>query len=113
MTEPLHDLIEEMDGVGGLSRSESFELLSAKRRRITLGVLGDGPTTISLDELARAVAERESADGATRGSPSRERVATSLHHRHLPKMDDFGVLEYDPETNRVTSRRAWAADLIE
>jgi hypothetical protein len=32
-------------------------------------------------------------------------VTISLHHHHLPLLDEAGVLDYDPETNRVTTLR--------
>jgi hypothetical protein len=32
-----------------------------------------------------------------------ERVKISLHHNHLPKMADLGVVEYDPDATRIDS----------
>jgi len=29
-------------------------------------------------------------------------VEITLHHTHLPKMDDLGVVSYDPDRHQVT-----------
>jgi hypothetical protein len=30
-----------------------------------------------------------------------ERVQVALHHVHLPKMDELGILDYDQESHRI------------
>ncbi|MFC6837748.1 hypothetical protein ACFQHK_14735 [Halomarina ordinaria] len=52
------------------------------------------------DELADADADAE-----------RDRVAVRLHHVHLPKLDDAGVLTYDAATRTV--EREGAADRLD
>lgn len=82
-----------------LTEQERHRLLAAERRRLALDVLAGSSVPVDLEELARRIAERESgnpADGRTV-----ERVAVSLHHAHLPRMDEVGVLDYDPEENRI------------
>lgn len=83
-----------------LTESEHHELFTAERRRTTLDILGESTGSMKLEDLAATVAERENGgdvveDGAV------ERVAGTLHHVHLPKMDDLGVIDYDPDTSRV------------
>lgn len=86
---------------GGLTTSERHELLASERRRVTLEVLADRAAPVDLREIAREVAAREvGVDGSEEAT---KRVALTLHHTHLPKMADLGVLEYDPDLNRVES----------
>lgn len=85
-----------------LTESEYHELLSVERRRITLDILARSTAPVELGELAATVAARESdmdvPDGATA-----ERVAMDLHHTHLPRMANLGVIAYDPDSSRIES----------
>lgn len=83
-----------------LSESDRHLLLAVERRRVALDVLTNGSTPIFLDDLAVAVAERE-ANECVASEENVERVAVSLHHNHLPMMEDFGVVDYDPDERLV------------
>lgn len=83
-----------------LSEGERHRLLRAERRRVTLEVLTDWSAPVDVEDLAAAVAERE-ADGADESTV--RRVTVSLHHLHLPKMAEAGVVDYDPGAARVES----------
>lgn len=84
------------------SLDERYRLLSVARRRVTLDILTDQSEPIELTALARLVTAFEHDCNADEVDPeTRERVAISLHHVHLPKMDDFGVVEYDTDTREV------------
>lgn len=85
----------------GLSQSERSRLLASERRQTALSVLAETRCPIDLDELAAAVATHE----IDSGDPTSDRVATiatALHHNHLPRMADMGVLSYDADSERVT-----------
>ncbi|WP_394742282.1 DUF7344 domain-containing protein [Natronococcus roseus] len=72
------------------------------RRRVALEILAEYTEPFGLDELAVAIANREAelkADGEER--PSVEQVAVTLHHAHLPRLADAGVIEYEPESRRI------------
>lgn len=58
---------------------------NAHRRYVVYALRSDAPATV--DELADAVVTGGVAD-------DRERVASSLVHVHLPKLDDCGVVTY-------------------
>ncbi|NHN43290.1 hypothetical protein G9C85_16860 [Halorubellus sp. JP-L1] len=81
-------------------RDEDDDVVSTRRQTI-LGLLTayDGP--VHLDTLATDLAANEEfVDDDT----TDERVHTlriTLHHRHLPKMDDRGILDYHPDSHRV------------
>lgn len=84
-----------------LTEEERCELLADERRRLTMSVLSGRSGALQLDELATAVAEREvTANRVTEDVV--ERVTVALHHVHLPKLSESGVVDYEPECQRVT-----------
>lgn len=93
----------ESNGTVELSESARHRLLAARQRRTVLELLADRATPVDLEDLASSVADRE-AVGETSSPSDTRQVMTSLHHAHLPMLDDAGVLDYDPEENRV---EAW------
>ena len=72
-----------------LSLDVAFDVLADGRRRAVLSFLQDGGRA-DLQELAAHVTATDSAvpDG---------RAAATLHHLHLPKLADAGVINYDSE----------------
>jgi len=83
-----------------LSQSERSRLLASERRQTTLSVLSETRRPVDLEELAAAVAARE-GDSDDPKSDRVASVATALHHNHLPRMADMGVVSYDAESGRV------------
>ena len=83
----------------GLTTSERHALLAAERRRVTLEILAGRTAPVDLEEVATEVAARE--DGVDASEEATKRVTLSLHHTHLPKMADLGVLKYDPDSHRI------------
>lgn len=93
----LHD-----DCAESLTTDQAFDLLGDGTRRRALAALQATDGAISLDELAEATASR--AEDVTPGELSAdrwERTAASLHHCHLPKLADAGVVDYDIVENQV------------
>lgn len=85
-----------------LTESARHRLLAAPERRVVLERLADLTAPVDLEELAEAVTTSEATDGLAVPESS-DRVKVRLHHAHLPKLDDAGVLDYDPDANRVDS----------
>ncbi|WP_312909471.1 DUF7344 domain-containing protein [Natronosalvus caseinilyticus] len=83
-----------------LTTSDRHRLLADDRRRLVLDILAGTTTPVDLEELAAGVAAREEGVD-TPDEEGADRVATTLHHHHLPKMADMHVLEYDSETNVI------------
>jgi hypothetical protein len=74
--------------------TDIHDILCNQRRRHALDHLRRRRETVSLSELADAVAERET--GETPSPPDlRQSVYNSLHQTHLPRLDADGVIEYD------------------
>jgi DNA-binding transcriptional ArsR family regulator len=86
------------------STDDTLRLLADERRRTALRFLieGDGPTTV--DEVAERVAADAGDDRPV------ERVRVDLHHTHLPKMDEAGVVDYDARRGTVRYRQRAAVE---
>ena len=93
----LHD-----DCAESLTTDQAFDLLGDGTRRRALAALQATDGTMSLDELAEATASRAEDVPSEEVSAHRwERTAASLHHCHLPKLADAGIVEYDLAENQV------------
>jgi hypothetical protein len=88
--------------IADLSERDRHRLLASDRRRLVLDVLSERSDPVTLDELAAELATKESTLDAS-DEESVRRVKISLHHVHLPKMSDFGLLEYDADSHRIVS----------
>lgn len=88
-------LLDLVDGPS-LSMDDRLELLSDPHRRCVLEQLERTADPIDVDELAKRVAAR--VDGG------RRETRLVLHHNHLPKLDDYGVVDYDRTAGTVSSR---------
>lgn len=84
---------------------ETYAVLSSPRSRSVLSVLSDRPDGVGVSELATLLARREE-DASARGVPEteRERVRTSLHHRHLPKLEGASLVECEDGEVRPGAR---------
>ncbi|MCU4924819.1 hypothetical protein OB905_02320 [Halobacteria archaeon AArc-dxtr1] len=76
--------------------------LSKRRNQLVLSVVSEASDQIESKTIARQVTQRERSEG--KQSISAEEVHISLHHHHLPALDDAGLIEYDSETHSVTYR---------
>lgn len=72
-----------------LEEDRLLDLLAERRRRQVLETLVDSSGQLSLDELARAVSDADGSD--------EHRTRIELHHTHLPKLAEAGVVSYDRE----------------
>lgn len=73
--------------------------LASSRRRTVLAVLEDREEPIEREDLAAAVDRRE----ADADSPSTDvdSLLASLHHAHLPQLDEAGLVTYDADGGTV------------
>lgn len=84
------------------SVDDGFDVLAAGRRRTTLAVLSERRRPTDCETLARAVASRERGTARENVSDDTvERVHVRLHHVHLPKLDGYGLVDYDRENGVV------------
>lgn len=80
-----------------------YDVLSERRRRYVLYYLRDH-ATVSVQVVAEQIVEWES-EPATEGVPvnQRGRVALDLAHRHLPRLAEADLIEYDREAKEIES----------
>ena len=71
---------------GRLSVDELFDLLPHPRRRDVLRHLVGTEGSVTVEDLAKALAEER--------AESHRLVAAALRHKHLPKLDEQGVVDY-------------------
>jgi DNA-binding transcriptional ArsR family regulator len=70
-----------------------LDALSHRRRRHALYELRGADGAVAVADLADAVAADLDA--------ARDRVAASLHHHHVPKLSDAGLVDYDDRSGDV------------
>lgn len=76
-----------------------LRLLAPRRRRAVMRTLMEEPNaTHAVEDVVDAL---EDVYGQTDDAGSPEFLRSSLHHTHLPKLDDADVLEYDPQDGTV------------
>lgn len=106
--DPCSDLALRHPALGETSREQLFDALADSIRRQVLADLDteDGP--VSLSTLAERVANPRDRDRSETGtesdgtdSRSLERVTALLHHVHLPKLDECGLVDYDHREKTV------------
>ena len=83
-----------------LPLDDVFELLSYRRRRLALYHLVDAENLVDFDELVSQVVDWET--GTLTPPRDHERtVSTALHHRHLPRLAEAGVIAYDADADDI------------
>lgn len=79
-----------------LTNDEIFEVLSNTRRRQVIFLLYNQSGQANLGDLAETIATVE--EGAEPTTEQYKRVYISLYQTHVPKLEDYGIVEYDSET---------------
>lgn len=69
--------------------------LAHKRRWITLSVHAEYDRPLARVALAREIAAHETEDDESVDSVPIDTICISLHHIHLPKLTEAGLIEYD------------------
>lgn len=81
---------------------EVLASLAYRRRRIVLSILDDRGAPMAKPELARRIVAREEGGRADLESGATETLCASLHHVHLPKLQQAGLLTYDADSGTVS-----------
>ncbi|WP_227354811.1 DUF7344 domain-containing protein [Haladaptatus salinisoli] len=86
-------------------------LLADARNRTIAHLVQNAGGSLHISELADRIASRHAGILESDEYEGRfERVLISLHHNHLPKLADAGLVEYDREDNLVRYRTDAAVD---
>ena len=106
--ETLHFLFAhpEADTDRGTVQDEYVKFATHHLRRWSLQYFQEMPEKItSLEDLAEHLAERERECGKTRNAEQtadhERRVAISLYHVHIPKLQKSGVVDFDTRSKMI------------
>lgn len=85
-----------------IDRDTALRLLSHTYRRALLARLESADATLPLADAAEAVVRRSDTRSIDEISADEtERVSLALHHSHIPKLADEGVVAYDRDRSTV------------
>ena len=88
-----------------LSAETLFDLLQNRQRRYLLYTLDRSTdSTLALAELTERVLDWErrlNGEAEASTAESKLRLRISLHHNHLPKLAEVGLVEYDARSEMV------------
>ena len=84
------------------ANTDLFSILSAERRRMVVKYINRQGKIVELSKLSRAIAaEENSCNPEEVTSDQMNNVRISMMQTHLEKMDEFGVVAYDPRTKKT------------
>lgn len=86
-----------------LTLDDTYHILSKSRRRSVIGALlvaGEKTTQSEIVDHVAASKEEVQKDGES-DAEFRKRVYTGLRQTHLPKLDDYGVIDHDRDEGIV------------
>lgn len=87
------------DALGGADLDTVLTILADADRREIIRVLARHDRPMSTRELAEQLTERQTVE------PRQARIGIALHHRHLPRLQDAGVIERDDDDRVVPTKR--------
>lgn len=100
MSKSSNDRPETDARTADLAPARRHRLLAAKRRRLAIDAVADRTAPLALSDLAATVAASEDGIDAA-DEEAVQRVAATLHHTHLPKLSEAGVVSYNPDSRRI------------
>lgn len=99
-------------GDGSDSIDASFDALSDPcRRSLCRYAMRTETDTVTRDELADYIVDR--APEMATAALDHHALAMELHHVHLPKLDETGLVEYNPQSGVVYVDRTTVAEHLE
>jgi len=84
-----------------LDQSDIHDILRNDRRRRIIEQLRDAGETLTVRELSERIATEETGESPA-PRDARKSVYVSLHQTHLPKLDDWGIIDYDYRSKELT-----------
>lgn len=99
-------MTESRDQADSYSLETMYRVLRDRRRRLVLHHLRTEPDGVStFDSVKKQVLEWESdRESETERDVHERKLTASLHHVHLPKLNDLGVIDYDWRTKAIRYR---------
>lgn len=88
-----------------LTQNQLYDTLANERRRACVRYLLENPGEAHVKDLATYVA-RHVSDESPPSDSFQQSTYISLVQTHLPKLDDYGVIDYDADAKTVRSGSA-------
>jgi hypothetical protein len=86
-----------------LSLDTALEILANHDRRAIIEYLRDtSDHTATIDELANYLVSQKAERASEH--PGRDHLQTTLHHVHVPKLVDSGLIDYDARNQEIRYR---------
>lgn len=79
-----------------------FSVLADPDRVEILSYLLDQPTPVTIGELVDTLAEANGDSNGENSDTEREKITIALHHNHLPKLSESGVIGISSDEEYVT-----------
>lgn len=91
-----------LQGDGGLSQLDRYlRALRDRRRRLVLYYLDEQQVT-DLEAVSRHLAAQDvNQPPSELTEEAYESVMMDLHHNHLPRLDDYGLIDYDERNQDI------------
>lgn len=80
---------------------ETFDAMTHPYRRYVLYYLRTHSEGVSVDTLTAVLAEELQGPSATAGRKTPEQIEIALHHTHLPKLADAGLITFDQNRQSI------------
>ncbi|WP_433634748.1 DUF7344 domain-containing protein [Halomicrococcus sp. NG-SE-24] len=88
-----------------------IRVLSDATNRKILSIFNEAPHDLSVAEIAEQLISHNMITSRSAEYEDRfDQACLSLHHNHLPRLDDAGLITYDPESNTVRSTKSASVD---
>lgn len=105
-------ITDQTGGERGDTLDVTLAAVADEERRAVLRTLNAADEeALAIETLADRVADRVGDDRPTEEDPT-ERIHTALHHTHLPKLDEGGLVFYDADRKQVRKARDHLGDRL-
>jgi len=85
-----------------LEQNDLFDILSSARRRYVLYLLDENGEMKLMDLAEHVAAWENEIDREAVTNDQRKRVYVSLYQTHVPRLEEFGLVEYEAENGSVS-----------
>ncbi|WP_137286038.1 DUF7344 domain-containing protein [Halorussus salinisoli] len=81
-----------------------LDLLASKERRKVIEYFDENAADTATVEVLSAQLGRVKVESGGTDQSSTDVAKRQLHHVHLPKLEEYGVVEYDPRAGQIRYR---------
>jgi len=90
------------------SLDETFDALTHSHRRYVLYYLRTHSGAATIDTLSAMLANELEGPSATPGTDTTEHIEVDLHHTHLPKLVDAGLITFARDRQSIGRVAKWS-----